>query len=106
MKTIKLGVSDRFNIQTLLPVAGNRIQMMLARSIISQTDFTPEEVRDFQIKTKSDGTVTFNPKSEEFIEFILTEEVKDLLRPGISEVDESGQVTLPMLSLIDKIESE
>lgn len=104
MKKVKLGVADRINLEALMPAAGGRVTMSLVRSMLSTISFTPEEIRDYQLRDLQNGSIKWNIEAEKQIEFDFSDEQIEILKQGINTIDESGGVTLAMLSLIDKIE--
>lgn len=105
MKTLKLGVADRINLEALMPTTAGRVTMTLVRSMISLTSFTPEEIRDYKLRDLNNGAIKWDVETEKQIEFKFSDEQIEILKRGIDKVDENAGVTLAMLSLIDKIES-
>ena len=105
MKTLKLGVADRINIEAFFPKAAGRVEMGLVRDMTGKLTFTPEEVRDFQMTDGPGGIVRWNVAAEKEIDAELSEQQIEVLKKGIQRIDEMGEVTLAMLSLIEKIEN-
>lgn len=104
MKKIKLGVADRINLEALMPTTAGRVTMSLVRSMLSTISFTPEEIRDYKLQDLKNGAIKWDVETEKQVEFDFSDEQIEILKQGINAIDESGGITLAMLSLIDKIE--
>lgn len=79
--------------------------MTLVRDMADKLTFTPEEVRDFEMIDGKNGLIKWNAKKEQDVEFEFTPEQMAVLKEGVVRLDLAGSISIPMLWLIEKIES-
>ena len=88
----------------VLPSRGRKIEMILAGDLIKKTEFTIEEISEFELRDHGDGGVTWNASKDKEVVFDLSDEQAELLRKQSARMDEEGKVTRENLSLLQKID--
>lgn len=88
----------------VLPSRGRKIEMILAGDLIKKTEFTIEEISEFELRDHGDGRVTWNASKDKEVVFDLSDEQAELLRKQSARMDEDGKVTRENLSLLQKID--
>lgn len=104
MKKIHLKVLDRLLISSILPQQGGKIEMITAKSIVDMIEFKPDEISELEMKDNEKGGVSWKVEKDFGKEFSLTAEQLSMLKLCAKELDESRQVSLQNLSLIQLIE--
>ena len=100
--TIKLGLLDRLMLPTILPKDGGLVQQVNTRGIITKSEFTPEEVQDFEMKDTEKG-VMFNPAKARDIEVEFTKSEVELLQKSVDQLDKDQGINQENLDIILKI---
>lgn len=90
---MELTVKDRVAILNFsFPASSGLVEQILIKSIIKKIEFTPEEVKQFGLADKSDGTVTWDAKKGVPVQVDLSEEEIDYLAKIVNQMDEAKQI--------------
>lgn len=105
---MKLNVSERVNLLTILPTSGSYITHKIITELKSDLSFSEEEIKDFGIKEIPIGnnqvTIVWDgTKSKEEKEIIIGEKMTEIITKVLKELDEKEQITNNNISLYEKI---
>ncbi len=102
---IELNIKERVILPEILPQQGNKLQQIIVRSLLSKVEFTPEEIKTYEMVFTSKG-ISWNEKatSEKF-SVELSEPEVSVLKEAAAALDKEARVTQHNLSLVEKIES-
>lgn len=100
---MELTLFDRFTLQTILPQEGNRITLILVRSIMKKLEPSVKEIEEYEIKGSSDGRIGWNEKgSKEAFNITFAETELEVIREQFKKLDLEGKLKLELLDLSDK----
>lgn len=100
---MKLTVTDRVLMPSILPRKGRLIQMLLVEAILAAIKFTAEEITEFELKDVANGGVTFNRLKAKETEVSFSVEQLQIMNDAVNKLDDDAEVSLELLSLIKKI---
>lgn len=100
---MKLSIKERILLSQILPKKGRLIEMSLANSIAKKVMMQSSEIEDYEIKDTDNGGVTWNPKKAIDIDVEFTISEREILKGAVNKLDESGEISIDLLPLCDKI---
>lgn len=101
---MKLSIKDQLVILLILPKQGRLIEMQTVAGIIEAVRFSPEEIKDYNLRDTETGP-SYDIKKERDIDIALLPQQIEVLQRAISRLDEQGGISVDMLSTIEKINS-
>ena len=93
-KTFK--VIDRIGLLGLLPKEANIINMTLAKDIREKVDFTQDEMKKFDMKSRPDGKLAWKIQKKG-VKIKFTGAELELLRSQVDLFDKQNKITAEML---------
>jgi len=104
-KALKLSIKERVILPEILPQQGSKLQQIIVRSLLAKIEFTPAEIKSFEMNFTAKG-ISWNEKahSEKF-SVELSEPEVSVLKEAAAALDKEARVTQHNLSLVEKIES-
>jgi len=105
-RKISLTFADRITINSLLSQkAGNMIQMLLIKSILSKTDPTPVEIKLAGVNPMPDGRITFNANAVKQKEVYFEDAEISILKETVETLDKESRITVETFPLCEKIKN-
>lgn len=98
---MKLTFKNRLVLLSILPVEGNRVDLLIAKSIAQKCEITVEEITEFEIKTEGNATVWNKKANEREFEIAFTLAELDLIEKRLKKLDEESKLTLDTNDLYD-----
>lgn len=92
MSSINLTIAERIVLLEILPQQGNMIEMILVHSITKKVEFTPEEIKECEIKGV-DGSITWDPDRDVGVNITFEDAEKEILRGCYRDIDNDKKVT-------------
>jgi hypothetical protein len=96
-----LTIVERLIMPSILPKKGKIIEMIVVESIKNDTAFTAKEIEEYQLRDTVNG-VLFNAHVDSDCEIEFTEAQRKVVVDSIRKLDEQGEITSDMLSLVNK----
>ena len=87
---------------SVLPKSGKIIEMEIVKSVSERIRFTPAEIEEFELKDAPNGSVMWHREKAKEREFRFEDSELEVVRKGITALDEKGDITVDMLSLVKK----
>jgi hypothetical protein len=100
---VKLTIQDRRILSTLLPFKGGLEAMQVVVGIIELIKYTPEEIKEYNIVTHTNGLTTWDTsKDTEGKEYEFNKMQTDYIIEKLKDMDNLSEITLQHLPLYFK----
>lgn len=104
MKSLFLTITERAIFPELIPERGRKIEIILGADLLKQTEFSIEEISEFELRDHGEGRITWNTSKEREKEILVSPEQEEFLKSASDRLDKEGKVTRYNISLLQKID--
>ena len=98
---MELDVRERLILISVIPQEGNFVTLKVIRGLQGALSFSEAEHKLYNF-VESDGTVTWDDKTEQVKEVEIGEKATDIIVEALKKLDESKQLKLEHYSLYEK----
>jgi len=99
---MKLDVSERINLLSILPQEGSFLTLKIVRELRENLSFTEEEHKKFQFKNLSDNRISWNTKEAKENNIEIGKKAESIIREKLEELDEQKKLKNEHFTLYEK----
>lgn len=100
---MKLDLRDRLILPSILPTKANFETMTIIEDLKLKIKITSDDIQKFEIKENHTGSITWNKKGEETLDFEISMDEADVLIKAFEQLDVNNEVTVETYALCRKI---
>lgn len=104
-RVLLLTIKERVILPSILPAQGDKLTMIMCRSLIQKSEFSPQEIKKFEMTATGEAVTWGKAGNEASFTFDVSDAELMILRDATKELDTSKRITQHNLSLIEKIEA-
>lgn len=104
-RALLLTIKERVILPGILPAQGDKLTMIMCRSMIQKAEFSPQEIKKFEMTATGEAVTWGKVGNEASFTFDISDAELMILRDATKELDNAKRITQHNLSLIEKIEA-
>ena len=104
-RVLTLTIKERVILPGILPSQGDKLTMIMCRSIIQKAEFTPQEIKKFEMTSTGEAVTWGKSGNVASFPFDISDAESMILKDAAKELDTAKRITQHNLSLIEKIEA-
>ena len=99
---MKLGVSKRLSIESLLPKEGNYVELVLIKDIITKVKMSQKEIADVEMKYVGER-IMWNPEKDKEVEIKFTDKELEIIKKALENLDKENKLNLDLIDLYKEV---
>jgi hypothetical protein len=104
-RVLLITIKERVILPGILPAQGDKLTMIMCRSLIQKAEFTTQEIKKFEMTATGEAVTWGKAGNEASFTIDISDAEAMILKDAAKELDSSKRITQHNLSLIEKIEA-
>ena len=98
---MKLKISDRLLILSVLPQEGNIMQVRLVRDLIGKIGLSAKEIEDWKVKSEKNGQIKWDNSKAIEKEIPISESESKIIADTFEEISKNNKLNVSQIELYD-----